>query len=339
MDSTIKANDITYTYESTGKTTVNYTGATGFTATIEKGNLKIENNTITVYNQKPGTYKLTITTIPDTNHNKASTNIMVTVNKIETKITAPNIKTTYNTNKYLTITLKDNKNKPITGAKIKINTQKTYTTNKNGQIKINTKKWTPKTYTLKITYTGNETHKATQKTTKIIIKKATPKINAKNKTFKSNNKNKKYQVSLKDNQRKPMKKAQIQLKIGKTTCKTTTNNKGTATFKIKLTKTTNALIKYTGNKNYNQVTKKVKLTVKTTFQTISYGSKNHQMVKKIQKALKNNGYYTTAYGHYLKIDGIYHIWTQQAVKQYQKDKKLKITGKVDETTAKKLKII
>ena len=63
------------------------------------------------------------------------------------------------------------------------------------------------------------------------------------------------------------------------------------------------------------------------------------MVKKIQKALKNNGYYTTAYGHYLKIDGIYHIWTQQAVKQYQKDKKLKITGKVDEKTAVKLKIV
>ena len=63
------------------------------------------------------------------------------------------------------------------------------------------------------------------------------------------------------------------------------------------------------------------------------------MVKKIQRALKKNGYYLSAYGHYLMVDGIYHDWTVKAVKQFQKAKGLKVTGKVDELTAKKLGII
>ena len=60
---------------------------------------------------------------------------------------------------------------------------------------------------------------------------------------------------------------------------------------------------------------------------------------KIQRALKNNGYYLTAYGHYLKVDGIYWDYTVKAVKQFQKAKGLKVTGKVDEKTAKKLGLI
>ena len=39
---------------------------------------------------------------------------------------------------------------------------------------------------------------------------------------------------------------------------------------------------------------------------------------------------------YLKIDGIFHKYAVKAVKQFQKAKGLKATGKVDEKTAKKL---
>ena len=62
------------------------------------------------------------------------------------------------------------------------------------------------------------------------------------------------------------------------------------------------------------------------------------MVKKIQKALKKNGYYRYADKRYLKIDGTYHKWTQKAVKKYQKDNELKVTGNVDQKTANKLQI-
>ena len=342
VDSTLTAGDITFEYGLTGTTTVTYTGATGFNATAEKGNVKIEGNVISVSDLNPGLYTLNITTVPDTNHNAVSKSIKVTVNKASTEITAPGILTVYNINKYLTITLKDNKNNTIAGANItvNINGEKTYTTNQNGQVKINTKTLTPKIYKVEISYAGNETHNGTQATSNILSIKAKPILTAKNKVFKSTDKTKKYTVSLKNNVNAAMKKFQVRLIIGKTTYKASTNSKGIATFKLKkLTKTSKATVKYLGNKNYYAASKKVKLTVKTVFKTISKGSKNHAMVKKIQKALIKKGYYKSSSGKAYKVDGNYGDLTVKAVKQFQKAKKLKVTGKVDEKTAKKLGII
>ena len=342
VDSTLAAGDITFEYGLTGTTTVTYTGATGFNATAEKGNVKIEGNVISVSDLNPGLYTLNITTVPDTNHNAVSKSIKVTVNKASTEITAPGILTVYNINKYLTITLKDNKNNTIAGANItvNINGEKTYTTNQNGQVKINTKTLTPKIYKVEISYAGNETHNGTQATSNILSIKAKPILTAKNKVFKSTTKIKKYSVSLKNNLKAPMKKVKVSLTIGKKTYNAKTNSKGIATFKLtKLTKTSKATVKYLGNKNYYAASKKVKLTVKTVFKTISKGSKNHAMVKKIQKALIKKGYYKSSSGKAYKVDGNYGDLTVKAVKQFQKAKKLKVTGKVDEKTAKKLEII
>ena len=342
VDSTITAGDITFEYGLTGKTTVSYTGASGFNATIEKGTVQIEGNSIIVSGLNPGNYTLNMTTIPDVSHNAVSKSIKVKVNKATTEITAPGTITVYNINKYLTITLKDNKNSTIAGAKITVNINgaKTYTTDKNGQVKINTKTLTPKVYNAKITFAGNATHSKSQATSYILSIKATPILTAKNKTFKSTDKTKKYSVSLRNNLKAPLKKFHVKLTIGKTTYKTTTNAKGIATFKLtKLTKTSQATVKYLGNKNYNAASKKVKLTVKKVFKTISKGSKNHAMVKKIQKALISKGYYKSPSGKAYAVDGIYGDYTEKAVKQFQKAKKLKVTGKVDEKTAKKLGII
>lgn len=86
-------------------------------------------------------------------------------------------------------------------------------------------------------------------------------------------------------------------------------------------------------------TKKASSKNKASFKTVSKGSKDKAMVKKIQKALKRNGYYRTYKGHYLKVDGWYGPCTERSVKQFQKAKKLKVTGKVDQKTAMKLKVI
>ena len=179
------------------------------------------------------------------------------------EITAPGILTVYNINKYLTITLKDNKNNTIAGANItvNINGEKTYATNQNGQVKINTKTLTPKIYKVEISYAGNETHNGTQATSNILSIKAKPILTAKNKVFKSTTKIKKYSVSLKNNLKAPMKKVKVSLTIGKKTYNAKTNSKGIATFKLtKLTKTSKATVKYLGNKNYYAASKKVKLT-------------------------------------------------------------------------------
>ena len=181
-----------------------------------------------------------------------------------------------------------------------------------------------------------------------MVKKITTAITAKAKTFKYEDKTKKYTITLKNNEGKVMKKAKVTLKVNGKTYTAKTNSKGVATFKLKkLTKKGkyNAVITYAGNKYYKKATKKAKITVKapakkkTAWKTLAKGSKGKATVKKIQKALKDNGYYLTYKGRYLKIDGIYHDYTERAVKQFQKAKGLKVTGKVDYKTAKKLKIV
>ena len=132
------------------------------------------------------------------------------------------------------------------------------------------------------------------------------------------------------------------LKVAGKTYKATTNSKGKATFKItKLNKKGNfkATVTFKGNKYYKQVAKKVTIKVKQVWKTVSKGSKESAKVKKIQRALKNNGYYLTYQGHYLKVDGIYWDCTVRSVKEFQHDKGLKVTGKVDEKTALKLGLI
>ena len=179
-----------------------------------------------------------------------STNVTVTV-KQETSITAADISTTYNINKYLVITLKDANGKTLTNVKVTVglNGAKTYTTDKNGQVKVSTKGLAPKTYTAKVTFNGNDNYDKSTKNVKFTVKKATPKFTAKNKTFKKSTKTKKYTIVLKDNTGKAIKNAKVTLKVKGKTYKATTNSKGKATFKItKLNKkgTFKATISYKG---------------------------------------------------------------------------------------------
>ena len=281
----------------------------------------------------------------NTNYLPSNATVNVSVSKKGTALTASSVTTTYNVAKNLVITLKDSKGNPISGATVTVNLNaaKKYTTNKNGQVKVAVGKLVPKTYTAKISFAGDSNYKGSSITAKVTVKKATPKLTARAKTFKFEDKTKKYTITLKDNKNKVMKNKKVTLKVNGKTYAVKTNSKGVATFKLsKLTKKGKytAAITYNGDKYYKKVTKKLKVTVKASaWKTVSRGSKDKTTVKKIQRALKDNGYYLTYKGHYLKIDGIYGSCTERSVKQFQKAKKLKVTGKVDEKTAKKLKLI
>ena len=269
---------------------------------------------------------------------------IITVNKIQTEITGNAITATYNVNKDLVITLKDSDGNPVSGVNVTVdlNGAKTYTTDSNGQVKVSSKGLAPKAYTAKITFNGNTNYAKSTKDIKVTVKKATPKLTAKKKTFKTIPKTKKYTIVLKDNTGKAIKKAKVTLKVKGKTYKATTNSKGKATFKItKLNKkgTYKATITYKGNKYYKKVSKKAKIKVIVTFKTVSKGSKDKSTVKEIQQALKDHGYYLSYKGHYLKVDGKFSSCTFRSVKEFQKDKSLKVTGKVDEKTAHKLGII
>ena len=97
---------------------------------------------------------------------------------------------------------------------------------------------------------------------KKIIPKST-KITSKTKTFKAKAKTKKYSIILKAG-KSPVKKVRVFLKIKGKTYKATTNNKGKATFTIKLKKkgTFKATITFKGNKYYKKSSKAIKIKFK-----------------------------------------------------------------------------
>ena len=189
----------------------------------------------------------------------------------------------------------------------------------------------------------SDNYYAPDATVTVVVSKKDTQLSANAKSFKFEDKVKSYSVTLKDKNGNVLKNKKVSLKVNGATYTATTNSKGVATFKLaKLTKkgTYNAVISFAGDKDYNKISKSAKLTVKApAWKTIAKGSKDKSMVKKIQRALKKNGFYLSYKGRYLKVDGLFHKYTQMAVKQFQKAKKLKVTGKVDYATAKKLKLI
>ena len=230
--------------------------------TDENGQIKIN-----VANLTPKAYDANISFAGNENYSESSATVKVTVNNISTKITASAVSTIYNKNKYLVVKLTDANGKALGGAKVKVSlgSAKTYTTDKNGQIKINVGKLLPKTYAAKISFAGNDIYSASSKSVKVTVKKAAVKMTAKKKTFKVKVKTKKYTITLKNNIKKAIKGAKVTLKVNKKTFKAKTNKKGKAVFKIKNLKkkgTYKAVIKFAGNKYYKKVTKKVKIRVK-----------------------------------------------------------------------------
>ncbi|MBE6495247.1 MAG: hypothetical protein E7Z78_02270 [Methanobrevibacter thaueri] len=339
INNTIYPNNVTikYTIENKTNVTVTIDG-------VSDDKIIITNDTITVIGLDAGEYTITILNNESRIYHQSNDTKTFTVNKQATSITGADVSTTYNINKELVITLKDSNGNPLTGASVTVdlNGAKTYTTDKNGQIKVSTNGLAPKTYTAKITFNGNTNYDKSTKDVKVTVKKATPKLTAKKKTFKTSVKTKKYTITLKDNTGKAIKKAKVTLKVKGKTYKATTNSKGKAVFKIKNLKkkgTFKATITYKGNKYYNKITKKANIKVIVTFKTVSKGSKDKSTVKEIQRALKDHGYYLSYKGHYLKVDGKFQSCTERSVKEFQHDKGLKVTGKVDEKTAKKLGLI
>ena len=277
-------NNVTIRYSVENRTNVTVT-----VDGVSQDKIIVENDTITVIGLDAGKYTIRIANNESDLYHGSGDAQNFTVNMNPSKIAASNISATYNINKNLLITLTDANGNPLSGAKVTVNLNgaKEYTTDSNGQVKVPTKGLVPKTYSAKITFKGNNNYIGSSLGAKVTVNKAKPKIIAKKKKFKAKSKKKRFKITLKDNTGKPIKKVKVRLtlkkivKKSKKTSKETskknskkskskkktiakTNNKGRATFKLKVTKKGKyrAIIKFAGNKYYKAVTKKVKITVK-----------------------------------------------------------------------------
>ena len=216
----------------------------------------------------PKTYTATISYAGNDLYNESSATAKVTINKINTKLTAAKVTATYNVNKYLIITLKDASGNPLAKKKITVKVgsiAKNLTTNSSGKVAVLISKLVPKTYTASISFAGDSYYNKSSAKATVVVKKATPKLTAKAKTFKVKVKTKNYAITLKNNKGAVMKSTKVTLKVNGKTYSAKTNSKGVATFKITNLKkkgTFTAVVTYAGSKYYNKVTKKPKITVK-----------------------------------------------------------------------------
>ena len=166
------------------------------------------------------------------------------------------------------ITLKDMNGNGLANQKVTISFNGKTTTSKTNSLGvINYKLSATKTGTKKITikFAGDNNYVGSSKTATIKLTKESTKLTASKKTFKAKKKTKKYTVTLKDSNKKAIKKVKVTLKIKGKTYKAKTNSKGKAVFKIKkLTKKGKytAKVKFAGNTYYKAASKKVKITVK-----------------------------------------------------------------------------
>ena len=88
LNSTVNVDDVVLDYGESKNVTVTTEGATGITAKIDGNDVTVVNNyTIVISGLNAGNYTLTVTTIPDGDHESVNKTVNVTVNKAPTEIT------------------------------------------------------------------------------------------------------------------------------------------------------------------------------------------------------------------------------------------------------------
>jgi hypothetical protein len=117
--SSVNASDITFDYGGSNSTTVILGNASDF---YYDGNASAgvsrDGNVITVYGLDAGVYNLSITTVPDANYEAVTIDITVTVNKVDSHVSASDISFDYEGSNSTTVTLEgaDSFNATIEGA-------------------------------------------------------------------------------------------------------------------------------------------------------------------------------------------------------------------------------
>lgn len=169
------------------------------------------------------------------------------------------------TAKYLTVVLKNSKGTGVSGKTLTISLNgKTYTgtTDANGKYKTKIAISAIKKYTCTVKFAGDDTNFAATNSFYLYVTKASTKISSPAKTFKKSAV-KKVVVTLKSG-KKVLAKKKVSIKINGKTYKGTTNSRGKATIKIKITKkgSFKGTLKYTGNKTYKACTGKVTVKIK-----------------------------------------------------------------------------
>ena len=229
-------------YDIVGKTYVTTTDANG------QARLPI--------NLKEGTYPANIRFVENDDYYGSSAKANVYVKAVTTQIISSNMNMVPYVAENFKVTLKDSSGKAIPNQKIVIKVDgKTYTktTNSNGQVTVNLKFTSQKTYKLTINFYGTNKYKSASKTNSITVKYSSkavkltvPKLTVPPKT------NKVYTISLKDEAGKGIGKETVTVTLDGQTFKRTTNANGLIDIKVNYPEVKNhkITVSYPGSKIY-----------------------------------------------------------------------------------------
>ena len=177
--------------------------------TDENGQIKVP-----LQNLTPDNYNVKINFDGNGSYESSKIETTITVKKITTKLTADTVITTYNVNKNLVITLKDDAGNPLINASVSVDLNGTniYNTDENGQIKIPVPNLALTTYTAKIKFEGNDSYEGSIAETAVIVKKSTTTLTADTVTAAYND-GKYLVISLKDDADKPIVNASVSVDL------------------------------------------------------------------------------------------------------------------------------
>ena len=240
LNSTLTAKDVITVYGSADKLVATLTDANGTAlasmqvrvvlGSIKKTLITDANGQISLSTDGllPDTYTADITFAGDEIYNAASASAKVTIEKLNSTLTAKDVITVYNSADKLIATLTDAKGEAITGAKVKIvlgTLSKTLTTDAKGQVTLTTSGVLPGTYTADITFAGDEIYNPASTTASVVIGKLNTVLNASDVVTVYNG-GKNLIATLKDSQGNAVEGAQIKIVLGALSKTLTTDAKG-----------------------------------------------------------------------------------------------------------------
>ena len=94
IDSSITLEDINLTYGYSFKLTIKSEGVVGFVATIDGRDAEVEYNKVIIPELNVGNHTLSVTSVPDFNHNSVTKTVNVRIDKAQPQIRASNLNTT-----------------------------------------------------------------------------------------------------------------------------------------------------------------------------------------------------------------------------------------------------
>ena len=275
VDTALTAGDINITYGDSANLTIAFKDAKGNSLSGKIILININDKIYSVTTDNNGEAALPIDLLPgkyaskiefgeDEIYLSSFAGAEISVDKVDTALSANNVNMIYDDSKNLVVTLTDSKGNALLGKSVTIRlSDDVYTkkTNAKGQVVLSVDEPAGK-YNARISFAGDDIYKSSGHTSKVTVSKAAPKITASAKVFKAKSKSKKLTVTLK-NKNRVMKNVIVKLTVNKKTYKVKTNSKGVAVFAIKLTKKGkyNAAYKFEGNSNFKSSTKTVKISI------------------------------------------------------------------------------